>query len=62
METKFTPRERAHSRLKALIKKYQDQKDALQDGNEAKTRLLLIDEVLKILGWDESEFNPVNRH
>lgn len=58
METKLTPRERAHSQLKALIKKYQEQKDSLQDGNEAKTRLLLIDEVLKILGWDESEFNP----
>ncbi len=30
----------------------------LGHANEAQTRLLVIDEVLELLGWDKSEFNP----
>ena len=30
----------------------------LQDANEAKTRLLVVDEVLQILGWAKEEYNP----
>jgi hypothetical protein len=30
----------------------------LERANEAKTRLLIIDEVLDILGWSKSEYEP----
>jgi len=32
--------------------------EELQSANEAETRLRIIDEVLALLGWDKSEYNP----
>lgn len=32
--------------------------DNLYTSNESETRLLIIDEILKALGWETSDFNP----
>jgi GTPase SAR1 family protein len=50
-----TTREEAHKQIKDIGLKYGDK---LKDANEAKTRLLLVDEILKIFGWSPDEFRP----
>lgn len=51
-------KEVAHSNLKELTKLYLTKEDVIHSANEAKTRLIVIDEVLKVLGWQSNEFNP----
>ena len=46
----------AINRLGKLIKSHPVRQ--LQGANEAKTRLLIIDEVLAILGWSKTEYEP----
>src|SRR5450755_627528 len=46
----------AINQLSKLIKSHPVKQ--LQGANEAKTRLLIIDEVLTILGWSKSEYEP----
>lgn len=50
-------REEALGRIAALREKYAD-KNELLAFNEAKTRLLVIDETLIALGWSKESFNP----
>lgn len=49
-------KEQALLQLNAIKKSYIT--NNLQDANEANTRLLIIDQVLQLLGWDLEEFNP----
>lgn len=58
MELIVTKRENALKLFCALTQKYKDLKNKLHSANEAKTRLLIIDEILQILGWDKESFNP----
>ena len=51
-------REEAFKKFESLVCSYKEKEDLLYSSNEAKTRLLLIDEILGILGWDKSSFNP----
>lgn len=44
--------------IEDLRAKYGQGGSRLKEANEAKTRLLLIDRVLRALGWSEEEFNP----
>lgn len=41
-----------------LRQMYGPHAENLNEANEAKTRLLLIDRILRTLGWNEDEFNP----
>ena len=54
----LTQKETAQQKLKELVSRHDGADSSIHLANEAKTRLLIIDEVLKILGWDSSEFNP----
>lgn len=49
-------REESLRRVDKLRDEYRD--DKLAGANEAKTRLLVIDEVLEALGWSKADFNP----
>ncbi|MCW8899043.1 MAG: hypothetical protein OQK95_00020 [Gammaproteobacteria bacterium] len=51
-------REKALELLKDLTKKFGENAKNIFEANEAKTRLLLIDEIMSILGWSKEEFNP----
>lgn len=51
-------REAAFVRLGELRKKYAQKSTSLCDVNEATTRLLVVDEILIILGWDKKDFHP----
>jgi GTPase SAR1 family protein len=51
-------RESALASLIRLQSKYGDRGASLCNENEAKTRLLIVDSILEILGWDKEEFNP----
>lgn len=51
-------RERALSGLEKLREEYGDHAAKLSEVNEAETRLLLIDEILGLLGWNRNEFKP----
>lgn len=55
---RISKNEQAFNELKELREKYLDQASSIQTANEAKTRLLIIDKVLNILGWNNEEFNP----
>jgi predicted kinase len=50
------PFEEAINRMRALVNSHFTKQ--LQGANEAKTRLLIIDEVLNLLGWTKTEFEP----
>ncbi len=50
--------EEAFKKFESLVRSYTDKEDSIYSSNEAKTRLLLIDEILILLGWDKSSFNP----
>lgn len=51
-------REQALITVKVLRERYRDKQEHLASFNEAKTRLLLVDEVLQALGWPKDNFNP----
>ena len=51
-------REAAFEALKELRSDYGYLAEKLAAANEAETRLLLVDRVLQILGWDPKEFKP----
>jgi hypothetical protein len=55
---KLRTREEALEVLKLLREKYGCDADKLAKENEAKTRLLLIDRILELLGWELEDFNP----
>ena len=50
--------EEAFKKFESLLRLYTDKENSIYSSNEAKTRLLLIDEILILLGWDKSSFNP----
>lgn len=54
----ITNRESALEALADLQKKYGDKGSSLFEENEAKTRLLIIDDILEVLGWSKEDFNP----
>jgi Cdc6-like AAA superfamily ATPase len=51
-------RELALETLSNLKRKYGDKGSILSSENEAKTRLLIIDSILELLGWSKDDFNP----
>lgn len=51
-------REAALAVLTELRREYGDKGSVLSGENEAKTRLLIIDNILEALGWSKSDFNP----
>jgi hypothetical protein len=51
-------RENAAGLLIKLRKEYGERASILSSENEAKTRLLLVDQILAALGWDKKNFNP----
>lgn len=51
-------REAALATLANLRKEHGDQGSNLFGENEAKTRLLIIDNILEALGWSKKDFNP----
>ncbi|WP_394131879.1 hypothetical protein [Shewanella maritima] len=51
-------KETASKKIRSLAENYEAKKLEVHTANEANTRLILIDEVLKILGWKTEEFNP----
>lgn len=54
-------RERLSEVVSALRERFQDKHDKLSEANEAKTRLLMIDEVLMALGLPKDSFRPETR-
>ncbi|MFT4804514.1 MAG: ABC-type lipoprotein export system ATPase subunit [Psychroserpens sp.] len=53
-----TEKEIGLKKLEELRQKHNALAETLHTSNEATTRLLIIDEVLKILGWEVEDFNP----
>ncbi len=51
-------REKAFEKFKEVQERYIARKDTLFEANEAESRLLVIDEILNILGWNKEEFIP----
>ncbi len=51
-------RESAFEAITHLKTQYGERASELNSENEAKTRLLLVDEILISLGWDSKDFNP----
>jgi ABC-type dipeptide/oligopeptide/nickel transport system ATPase component len=51
-------KEEAFERIQELQKKYGKSNGIIHNSNEAKTRLLIIDEVLSAIGWKKEDFNP----
>ncbi|HIE9456284.1 TPA: hypothetical protein ACXRZK_004724 [Klebsiella variicola subsp. variicola] len=51
-------REKAFEKFKEVQERYIARKDTLFEANEAESRLLVIDEILNILGWNKEEFTP----
>jgi hypothetical protein len=51
-------KEIAFQKILDIAERYKDKQDGIHKANEANTRLLIIDEVLKSLGWNPDEFNP----
>lgn len=51
-------REKAFEKFKEVQTRYIARKDTLFEANEAECRLLVIDEILGILGWNKEEFMP----
>lgn len=54
----LTVKEQALIKFKALAEKYSQKRFKIHEANEATTRLLIIDEILKIIGWTTDDFNP----
>lgn len=46
-------REKAFEKFKEVQERYIARKDTLFEANEAECRLLVIDEILNILGWNK---------
>ena len=51
-------REEAFATIVKLREKYGDRAKHIDDANEAKTRVILIDEILRAIGWTSADFNP----
>ncbi len=51
-------REDAWNLINEIKKENDDRNTSLHNANEAKTRLLVIDRVLEVLGWNKADFNP----
>ncbi|MGD1862348.1 MAG: hypothetical protein ACFB0E_20570 [Leptolyngbyaceae cyanobacterium] len=51
-------REDALRRIDAIREKYDSSAYKIHTKNEACTRLLVIDEILNLLGWDKEDYNP----
>lgn len=54
-------REDALTKINNILDKYIHLNTDIHAANEAKTRLILIDEILNALGWNTSDFNPETR-
>lgn len=54
----MSSREEAFNRIQALRQMYGEKEDSIYEANEAKTRVVLIDEILNALGWENDDFNP----
>jgi hypothetical protein len=54
----MTTREESYQRLQDLRSNYEGRAASLGELNEAATRLLLVDELLLLLGWDKADFHP----
>lgn len=50
--------EEAFKEFESLVGSFKEKENLIYSSNEAKTRLVLIDEILSLLGWDKSSFNP----
>lgn len=61
MNSELISRENAFERLEKLKQKYGNKAENIAEANEAETRVVLIDEILKILGWQPDEFKPEAR-
>lgn len=57
-QTAEMTREDALEVIEMLRQEYGDHAEKLHEANEAKTRLLIIDRVLNVLGWSRDDFNP----
>ncbi|PKE32914.1 hypothetical protein CWS43_03185 [Rahnella sp. AA] len=51
-------RETALKKFKILQNEFSSYKDKIHEANEATARLLIIDRILNLLGWNSEEFNP----
>jgi hypothetical protein len=56
--TKFNNSEDAFLHFQLIVKSYQSKSESLSSSNEANTRLIIINEILNLLGWDNDSFNP----
>lgn len=56
--TILSQKEVALKKLQEVAETFKDRESSIHSANEAKTRLLVIDEILKVLGWNSDEFNP----
>lgn len=58
LQNNIPTRETALATIANLRNKYGDKGHSLFGDNEAKTRLIIIDDILESLGWSKDEFNP----
>jgi len=58
LQNNISDREVALEAIVDLRKKYGDKGSSICGENEAKTRLLIIDDILEALGWSKEDFNP----
>ena len=58
MSVNTSSREIAFENIQGLRSKYGDRARHLHESNEAETRRLIIDEILKYIGWKPNEFCP----
>jgi len=58
LQNNISNREVALEAIADLRKKYGDKGSSICNENEAKTRLLIIDNILEALGWSKEDFNP----
>lgn len=54
----LSQKEIALQKLKEAANKFGNKENIIHSANEATTRLIIIDEILRILGWNSEEFNP----
>ncbi|HEN3610819.1 TPA: hypothetical protein U5E44_004084, partial [Yersinia enterocolitica] len=51
-------REEAFTHFKVLQENFIIHKDLIFEANEAEVRLIVIDRILSLLGWEKEEFSP----
>ncbi|MEP1742586.1 MAG: AAA family ATPase [Kangiellaceae bacterium] len=54
----MTQKELALRNLQEIARRFENIGTSVHSANEATTRLLIIDDVLRVLGWNSDEFNP----